>query len=72
MGNTFGKLSSSEVIHFVKSYGLPTVVISNFQIVSLRDKIINAMAKTDWDEWDEREIMLDESSEDEESDDEYW
>ena len=48
------------------------MVISNFQIVSLRDKIINAMAKTDWDEWDEREIMLDESSEDEESDDEYW
>ena len=72
VGNTFGKLSSSEVIHLVKSYGLPTEVISNFQIVSLREKIINALAETDWDEWDVEEYMLDESSEYEESDDEYW
>ena len=56
-GNTFGRFSSSEVIDFVKSYGIPTELISNFQIVSLRDKIINAMAKTDWDEWDEKDIM---------------
>ena len=56
-GNTFGRLSSSEVIDFVKSYGIPTELISNFQIVSLRDKIINAMAKADWDEWNEKDIM---------------
>ena len=49
--------------------GLPTEVISNFQIVSLREKIINALAETDWDV---EEYMLDESSEYEESDDEYW
>ena len=72
VGNTFGKLSSSEVIHLVKSHGLPTEVISNFQIVSLRDKILNALAETDWDEWDVEEFILDESSEYEESDDEYW
>lgn len=72
VGNTFGKLSPSEVIHLVKSYALPTEVISNFQIVSLREKIINALAETDWDEWDVEEYMLDESSEYEESDDEYW
>ena len=56
----------------VLRYGLPTEVISNFQIVSLRDEIINALAETDWDEWDVEEYMLDESSEYEESDDEYW
>ena len=56
----------------VLRFGLPTEVISNFQIVSLRDKIINALAETDWDEWDVEEYMLDESSEYEESDDEYW
>ena len=56
----------------VLRYGLPTEVISNFQIVSLREKIINALAETDWDEWDVEEYMLDESSEYEESDDEYW
>ncbi|KAK2558117.1 hypothetical protein P5673_019698 [Acropora cervicornis] len=56
----------------VLCYGLPTEVISNFQIVSLRDKIINALAETDWDEWDVEEYMLDERSEYEESDDEYW
>ena len=56
----------------VLRYGLPTEVISNFQIASLREKIINALAETDWDEWDVEEYMLDESSEYEESDDEYW
>ena len=56
----------------VLRYGLPTEVISNFQIVSLREKIINALAETDWDEWDVEEYMLDESSEYEESDEEYW
>ena len=41
----------------VLRYGLPTEVISNFQIVSLREKIINALAETYWDEWDVEEYM---------------
>ena len=56
----------------VKSQGLPIEIVIDFQIVLLRHKILNALAETDWDLWDVEEFMLDESSEYDESDDEYW
>lgn len=69
---TFGQLSSSEVMHLVRSLGLPTELSTDFQIVLLRHKILNSLAQTDWDDWDVEEFMLDEGSEYDESDDEYW
>lgn len=71
-GETFGQLSSSEVMHLVRSHGLPTELVTDFQVVLLRHKILNALADTDWDLWDVEEFMLDESSEYDESGDEYW
>ena len=56
----------------VKSQGLPTEIVTDFKIVLLRHKILNALAETDWDLWDLEEFTLDESSEYDESDDEYW
>ena len=71
-GRAYGQLSSSEVMCLVKSQGLPTEIVTDFQIVLLRHKILNALAETDWDLWDLEEFTLDESSEYDESDDEYW
>jgi len=71
-GETFGQLSSSEVMCLVRSQGLPSELITDFQIVLLRHKILNALAETDWDLWDVEEFTLDESSEYDESEDEYW
>ena len=71
-GRAYGQLSSSEVMCLVKSQGLPFEIVTDFQIVLLRHKILNAVAETDWDLWDVEEFMLDESSEYDESDDEYW
>ena len=71
-GKTFGQLSSSEVMHLVRSHGLPTELVTDFQVVLLRHKILNALSDTDWDLWDVEEFMLDESSEYDESGDEYW
>ena len=71
-GRAYGQMSSSEVMCLVKSQGLPTEIVTDFQIVLLRHKILNALAETDWDLWDLEEFMLDESSEYDESDDEYW
>ena len=71
-GRAYGQLSSSEVMCLVKSQGLPIEIVTDFQIVLLRHKILNALAETDWDLWDVEEFMLDESSEYDESDDEYW
>ena len=71
-GETFGLLSSSEVACLVRRHSLPTELITDFQIVLLRHKVLNALAETDWDLWDVEEFMLDESSEYDESDDEYW
>ena len=71
-GQTFGQLTSREVKHLVRGLSLPTELITDFQIVLLRHKILNSLAQTDWDDWDVEEFMLDESSEYDESDDEYW
>lgn len=71
-GEAFGLLSSSEVACLVRRYSLPAELITDFQIVLLRHKILNALAETDWDLWDVEEFTLDESSEYDESDDEYW
>lgn len=71
-GETFAVLSSSEVACLVRTHSLPTELITDFQIVLLRHKILNALAETDWDLWDVEEFMLHESSEYDESDDEYW
>lgn len=71
-GETFAVLSSSEVACLVRRHSLPTELITDFQIVLLRHKIFNALAETDWDLWDVEEFMLHESSEYDESDDEYW
>lgn len=71
-GETFAVFSSSEVACLVRTHSLPTELITDFQIVLLRHKILNALAETDWDLWDVEEFMLHESSEYDESDDEYW
>lgn len=71
-GETFGLFSSSKVACLVRRHSLPTELITDFQIVLLRHKILNASAETDWDLWDVEEFMLDESTEYDESDDEYW
>lgn len=71
-GEEFGLLCSSEVACLVRRQSLPTELVTDFQIVLLRHKILNALAETDWDLWDVEEFMLDESSEYDESDDEYW
>ena len=71
-GEAFGRLSSNEVACLVRRYSLPTELITDFQIVLLRHKILNALAETDWDLWDVEEFTLDVSSEYDESDDEYW
>ena len=71
-GEIFGQFSSSEVVSLVKSQGLPTEIITDFQVVLLRHKVLNALTETDWDLWDLEEFMLDEGSDYDESDDEYW
>ena len=71
-GEAFGRLSSNEVACLVRRHSLPTELITDFQIVLLRHKILNALAETDWDLWDVEEFTLDVSSEYDESDDEYW
>ena len=71
-GETFALLSSREVACLVRRHSLPNELVTDFQIVLLRHKILNASAETDWDLWDVEEFMLDESSEYDESDDEYW
>lgn len=71
-GEEFGLLNSSEVACLVRKQSLPTEIVTDFQIVLLRQKILNSLSETDWDLWDMEEFMLDESSEYDESDDEYW
>ena len=72
MGEEFGLLSSSEVACLVRKQSLPTEIVTDFQIVLLRQKILNSLSETDWDLWDMEEFMLDESSEYDESEDDYW
>lgn len=71
-GKAFGRLSSNKVACLVRRHSLPAELITDFQIVLLRHKILNALAETDWDLWDVEEFTLDVSSEYDESDDEYW
>lgn len=72
LGNQFGDLSSLEIVEIAYSHGLPSEVITDFQVILLKHKILNSLKETDWDLWELEEFSLYQSDDYDESDDEYW
>ncbi|KXJ22774.1 uncharacterized protein LOC110251807 [Exaiptasia diaphana] len=68
-GLEFSSFATHDIIKFVRREGLPLELISHFEIVLLRDKILNALAETDWDIWDMEQYFLDEIDSDNSIDD---
>lgn len=68
-GLEFSSFTTHDIIKFVRSQGLPLELISHFEIVLLRDKILNALSETDWDTWDMEQYFMDEIDSDNSIDD---
>lgn len=68
-GLGFSSFSPDHIVQFVRSQGLPLELITHFEVVLLRDKILSALAETDWNVWDMEQYFMDDIDSDDSIDD---